>query len=76
MNSYGITAFRRVMPSSPQSWYNGISDLLAEYTARDLRYESDIMLAVLGMFRALYPDGDGHLWGVPLSSFGECLRLD
>ena len=79
LNYYGIIPFRRVIPSSPGSVYSSIADLLA--TARGLRYESDTMLAVLGMFRAIYPDRDktnlhraNHLWGVPLSH--KSLRLD
>jgi hypothetical protein len=85
LNCFGNKLFLHVVPSRAQSIQNKrelhklkwFGPLITEYSARKLPYESDVILASLGIFRALERRGLYHIWGVPYD-IGQkhSLRLD
>lgn len=84
LNCFDNKYFLDVVPSRAQSQnqkniyrMKGVGGLITEYSARRLTYESDVILALLGIFRVLERRGIYHIWGVPYQpDDGHGLRLD
>jgi len=73
LNHFGLAPFHNMVPSQDPHKY--FVKLISEYTTRSLRYDSDSLLAILGMFRSLEPAGIYHIWGVPLAKYSGRLAF-
>jgi hypothetical protein len=88
LNCFDNIPFLNIMPSQNQIQIQkarrhshhklkGVSEFISEYSSRQLTYNSDVVLALLGVFRVLERRRVYHIWGVPYEiSEEQSLRLD